>query len=264
MFNLGDRIIVLESNSKTCKRGSVGYVSTTVTVKLSDKVDALLAMAEVFFERYGFELKKRCEKQNVIFILPIAVADQKTKPIDLLIEDLKEDLIAVGYIDTRQIVTVATQYKPIDLLSCDPREFMCWTDAILCDYAFRMFLSSVNTKHKNNISNIDSMKQSLGYMLECCGNKTFRRESFDGWLKNRESMVTTIRTLTCLKNTSDFKEWLGMYGFVEFEFLLKKISSNIYTNAFLRKEYLNDLRDIVRQLKAAQVTLSKRLEKIEN
>jgi hypothetical protein len=152
MFEVGTKVILLSSShngSTGPKRGSVGYFSciqNNGAVFTDTNVGSI--DIEVFFTRYGYEQKTRCERKVITVLFPIIIAPEECENINEKVVALCKGVMPLHKrfrSSSATTVAFASQIphcvRPIT--ASEPEDIEAWIRSLVYSHEIRDFLSSI-------------------------------------------------------------------------------------------------------------------------
>jgi len=183
MFRTGSKIIIVASSKKKGigpKRGSEGYIGRrhiTPAQLVFINYGIAASVFDVFFSRYGFEKKTRCEAKKMILVFPIInnnIGDTKAQVKSLVkricspkSNDMWNNVrhkLSCGS-QTQIAIGVPSLNTITDLNKVSILEFTAWVESIVSDAGLLHFISSVVTDRRH-LSSSDQILGSLSRVNE--------------------------------------------------------------------------------------------------
>jgi len=214
MFDLGTQIVVLASNKRKntgFRRGSIGFASTCLRSNTFYKYGFVATINEIFFSRYGFELKDRVEKKTIISIFPIIkspMEDTETQILSLIkrINSPKSTIIwndINDYFGMSQTTPVALaiplNYKRTNLADCSNNEFKAWVNSVFLNSNFVSWLNGLMvTNHFVNSNMLNINCKSIRIIHQMVVDREYRHSKLISICKNndtKKSITVVIKAL---------------------------------------------------------------------
>lgn len=183
MFRTGSKIVIVASSKKKGigpKRGSEGYIGRRYILPAQlvfIKYGIVASVFDVFFSRYGFEKKTRCEAKKMILVFPIInnnIGDTKAQVKSLVkricspkSNDMWNNIrhaLSCGS-QTQIAVGVPSLNTITDLHKVSILEFTAWVESIVSDAGLLHFISSITTDRRH-LSSSDQILGSLSRVNE--------------------------------------------------------------------------------------------------
>jgi len=222
MFDLGMQIVVLASNKRKntgFRKGSVGFASTCLKSNTFGQYGFVATVNEIFFSRYGFELKDRVEKKIIVSIFPMIKPDQgdiETQVMSLIkrINSPKSYHIwdnIRNYFGLTKNVPVAfavpLNYKRINLVNCSDNEFKAWINSIFRNSNFISWLNGLMaTNHFVNSNMLNSNRESVRTIHQMVVDQDYKHTKLINICKNnttKKSIIAVIKTLLAMAGRNE-------------------------------------------------------------
>lgn len=215
MFNAGDKIQVLSSNVRGSgpRTGSTGYVCTS-EVDIYPRVGAVVLIT-AYFNKFGKELSSRCERKNIIGIVPMDKSVDKTiknlhgkKFVDGL-EEYMINYMPASYLKGAK--TVVAPAPMTDIRKAEDNEKLCWLKS-------RLFAESkANTLRgwliqQKNVDLLPFSKPDLYSFIALCGAPKKIIESSVNLVPEFVNMLNTVKAITTFGTSSYVAGYINNIG----------------------------------------------------
>ncbi len=194
MFDSGTKMVVLASShrgSLGVKKGSLAFFCQDVgngNVLYDEDNKVFFAAAELVFYRYGFEKKDRCERKQVLVLLPKISANYgdtygQVAKLSRRIQSGRAEMwnkcrSAIGVSAKVPAVMLApVGLEKDDLVTCNIYQRMAWMEAIMSEQEMsRWIMEALQEQHISN-SKHPEMNMDITFMLRDIAGDRHQREA---------------------------------------------------------------------------------------